>query len=53
MGSNQSKLVPTIYFSPSEQKILANAKYLDRRIFKATSVKKELTLEIQNMILKA
>ena len=53
MGNNQSKLVPTVYFSPSEQKILDNAKYLDRQIFKATSVRKKLTLEIQNIVLKA
>ena len=52
MGNNQSKLVPTIYFSPSEQKVLTNAKYIDKRIFKATSVKRELTLEIQNIVLK-
>ena len=50
MGNNQSKLVPAIYFSPAEQKILDNAKYLDRQIFRATSVRKKLSLEIQNIV---
>ena len=53
MGNNQSKPKPTINLSPAEQKVLNNTKYLDRRIFRATSVRKEIKVEIQNIVLKA
>jgi len=51
MGNNQSKLRPLIYLTPSEQKVLANTKYLDRHIFKASSVKRNLERIAKEIVL--
>ena len=42
-GNNFSKLVGTIYLPPEMQKCFDNVQYIPRKVFKATSVRKELT----------
>ena len=42
-GNNFSKLVGTIYLPPEMQKCFDNMQYIPRKVFKATSVRKELT----------
>ena len=41
-GNNFSKLVRVTYLPPEMQKCFDNVKYIRRKIFKATSVRKEL-----------
>ena len=42
-GNNFSKLVGITYLTPEIQKCFDNVQYIPRKLFKATSVRKELT----------
>ena len=51
MGNNISKLVRKFDFSVQEQRLIREAKYIDRKIWKPTSVKKEISLIIKQTVL--
>ena len=51
MGNNISKPVRKLDFSVQEQRLIREAKYIDRKIWKPTSVKKEISLIIKQTVL--
>ena len=51
MGNNKSKPVRKFNFSVQEQRLIREAKYIDRKIWKPTSVKKEISLIIKQTVL--
>ena len=51
MGNNLSKLVKKFEFSIQEQRLIREAKYIDRKIWKPTSVKKEISLIMKQTVL--
>ena len=51
MGNNISKPVKRLNFSVQEQRLINEAKYIDRKIWKPTSVKKEISLIIKQTVL--
>ena len=51
MGNNLSKPVKKFNFSIQEQRLIREAKYIDRKIWKPTSVKKEISLIIKQTVL--
>ena len=51
MGNNISKLVRKFNFSVQEQRLTREAKYIDGKIWKPTSVKKEISLIIKQTVL--
>ena len=51
MGNNLSKPVKNFNFSVQEQRLIREAKYIDRKIWKPTSVKKEISLIIKQTVL--
>ena len=50
MGNNLSKPVKKFNFSIQEQRLIREAKYIDRKIWKPTSVK-EISLIIKQTVL--
>ena len=51
MGNNLSKPVKNFDFSVQEQRLIREAKYIDRKIWKPTSVRKEIMLIIKQTVL--
>ena len=51
MGNNFSKPVKKFNFSIQEQRLIREAKYIDRKIWKPSSVKKEISLIIKQTVL--
>ena len=51
MGNNLSKPVKKFNFSIQEQRLIREAKYIDRKIWKPTSVKKEISLIMKQTVL--
>ena len=51
MGNNISKPVKKSNFSVQEQRLIREAKYIDQKIWKPTSVKKEIILIIKQTAL--
>ena len=51
MGNNISKPVKKFNFSVQEQRLFREAKYIDQKIWKPTSVKKEISLIIKQTAL--
>ena len=51
MGNNLSKPLKKFNFSIQEQRLIREAKYIDRKIWKPTSVKKEISLIIKQTVL--
>ena len=51
MGNNLSKPVKKFNFSIQEQRLIREAKYIDRKIWKPSSVKKEISLIIKQTVL--
>ena len=51
MGNNISKPVKKFNFSVQEQRLIREAKYIDQKIWKPTSVKKEISLIIKQTVL--
>ena len=51
MGNNLSKPVKKFNLSTQEQRLIREAKYIDRKIWKPTSVKKEISLIIKQTVL--
>ena len=51
MGNNLSKPVKKFNFSIQEQRLIREAKYIDRKIWKPTSVQKEISLIIKQTVL--
>ena len=51
MGNNLSKPVKKFTFSIQEQRLIREVKYIDRKIWKPSSVKKEITLIMKQTVL--
>ena len=51
MGNNLSKPVKKFNLSTQEQRLIREARYIDRKIWKPTSVKKEISLIIKQTVL--
>ena len=51
--NNLSKPVKKFNFSIQEQRLIREAKYIDRKIWKPTSVKKEISLIIKQTVLNS
>ena len=51
MGNNISKPIKKFNFSVQEQRLIREAKYIDRKIWKPTSMKKEISLIIKQTAL--
>ena len=51
MGNNLSKPVKKFNFSIQEQRLIREARYIDRKIWKPSSVKKEISLIIKQTVL--
>ena len=51
MGNNLSKPIKKFNFSIQEQRLIREAKYIDRKIWKPISVKKEISLIIKQTVL--
>ena len=51
MGNNLSKPVRKFNFSMQEQRLIREAKYIDRKIWKPSSVKKEISLIMKQTVL--
>ena len=51
MGNNLSKPVQKFNFSTQEQRLIREAKYIDRKIWKPSSVKKEISLIMKQTVL--
>ena len=51
MGNNLSKPVKKFNFSTQEQRLIREAKYIDREIWKPSSVKKEINLIMKQTVL--
>ena len=51
MGNNLSKPVKKFNLSMQEQRLIREARYIDRKIWKPTSVKKEISFIIKQTVL--
>ena len=51
MGNNLFKPVKKFNFSIQEQRLIREARYIDRKIWKPSSVKKEISLIIKQTVL--
>ena len=51
MGNNLSKPVKKFTFSIQGQRLVREAKYIDRKIWKPSSVKKEISLIMKQTVL--
>ena len=51
MGNNLSKPVKKFNFSTQEQRLIREDKYIDRKIWKPSSVKKEISLIMKQTVL--
>ena len=51
MGNNLSKPVKKFNFSTPEQRLIREARYIDRKIWKPSSVKKEISLIMKQTVL--
>ena len=51
MGNNLSKPVRRFNFSIQEQRLIREARFIDRKIWKPSSVKKEISLIMKQTVL--